>query len=328
MKSKIFAFLLVAITLAVVLLAVSGNEESILICASSEQFRNDALQEQLNERFPEYNIVVMYLSTGKAAAKISAEGVDTEVDILVGLETGYLSKISDNLADVAHLSTIPYLEGLTPADNHNLWVTWERQAGAIIVNTEVLNKHGLDKPKSYADLLDPAYRSLIAMPDPATSGTGYFFYKNWVNCMGETKALEYVDLLYPNIKQFTESGSGPIKMLKQGEVAIGLALTFQAVDAINSGYPLEIIYPETGSPYSLTGSAMIREHHQKDGVSEVFAFIANEFLVYDKENFSPEPIYENQLITIENYPNDISYADMTGIQSIAEKERLLALWKY
>ena len=31
---------------------------------------------------------------------------------------------------------------------------------------------------------------------------------------------------------------------------------------------------------------------------------------------------------IENYPEDIEYADMTGIQEIQEKERLLGLWKY
>lgn len=328
MKRKFFAFLLAAVTFAAVFLAVSGNEESIVICASSEQFRNDALREQLSAQFPEYNIVVMYMSTGKAAAKIAAEGTDTEVDILVGLETSYLSKLSGSLSDISGISTIPYLDGLAPADNGNLWITWERQAGAIIVNTDVLSRRGLEAPRSYEDLLAPAYRGLIAMPDPTSSGTGYFFYKNWVNIMGQEQALAYVDALHGNIKQFTESGSGPIKLLKQGEAAIGLALTFQAVEEIGSGYPLQIIYPETGSPYSLTGSAIIDGRREKEGVEEVFAFIANEFLVYDKENFSPEPIYENQINRIDGYPTDIPYADMTGIQSITEKERLLALWKY
>ena len=127
--------------------------ESIVICASSEQYRNDIMQQQLSERFPQYNIVVMYMSTGKAAAKVYAEGPGTEVDILVGLETGYLNKLRDNLADISGLSSIPYLDGLTPADNGNLWTTWERQAGAIIVNREVLDKYGLEAPKTYEDLL-------------------------------------------------------------------------------------------------------------------------------------------------------------------------------
>ena len=319
---------LLAVTLAFTVLADYGNKESIVICASSEQFRNDALQEQLNQNFPDKNIIVMYMSTGKAAAKVFAEGQNTEIDILVGLETGYMNKISESLADMSGISRINYSEGLTPADNGNRWATWERQAGAIIVNTEILKKHNLEAPSSYEDLLQPEYKGLVAMPDPKSSGTGYFFYKNWVNIMGEEATLKYVDELHKNLKQFTESGSGPIKMLKQGEVAIGLALTFQAVSEINDGQPLEIIFPESGSPFSLTGTAMIKGHDKKESVLEVYDFIINDFLVYDKENFSPETIYENQVNTIKNYPQDIVYADMKGIQDDKAKERLLGIWKY
>lgn len=324
---KGLVFLLI-LTLVFAFLADTGNKESIVICSSAEQFRNDSMQEQLSEAFPQYNIIVMYMSTGKAAAKVYAEGTDTEIDILVGLETGYLNKIKSSLADISGISMIPYVDGLTPADNDNLWVTWERQAGAIIVNWDILDKYGLEAPKSYEDLLRPEYKGLIAMPDPKSSGTGYFFYKNWVNLWGEDAALDYVDALYSNLKQFTESGSGPIKMLKQGEVAIGLGLTFQAVTEINEGQPFAVIYPPEGSPYSLTGSAVIDGHQEKEGVAAVYAYIANQFLIYDKKNFSPEMIYEGQTITLPNYPESIPYADMAGIQDDQEKERLLSLWKY
>lgn len=320
--------LLLVITLLFTFLADYGGKESIVICASSEQYRNDALQEQLSRRFPEYNIIVMYMSTGKAAAKVYAEGTDTEIDMLVGLETGYLHKISQNLADISGRSRIPYVDGVAPADNDNLWVTWERQAGAIIVNTDILNKYGLEAPETYEDLLKPEYKGLIAMPDPKSSGTGYFFYKNWVNLWGDEGALAYVDKLYGNLKQFTESGSGPIKLLRQGEVAIGLALTFQAVSEINDGQPFRIIYPPEGSPYSLTGTAILGGHQDKEGIAQVYDYIIHDFLVYDKQHFSPEIIYRGQTIALTNYPEDIPYADMTGIQDDKEKERLLALWKY
>lgn len=326
MKKGLIALL--ALTLVFTLLAGFGSRESIVICASSEQYRNDSLQAQLNEKFPQYNIIVMYMSTGKAAAKVYAEGPDTEIDILVGLETGYLNKIKESLGDISGKSRIPYVEGLTPADNGNRWITWERQAGAIVVNREILEKHGLEAPKTYADLLKPEYQGLVAMPDPKSSGTGYFFYKNWVNLWGDEQALAYVDALYPNLKQFTESGSGPIKLLKQGEVAIGLALTFQAVTEINSGQPFEIIFPPEGSPYSLTGTAVLEGHLEKTGVAEVYDYIIHEGLLLDKENFSPEIICQGQTVSLPNYPGNILYADMTGIQDDREKERLLALWKY
>ena len=320
--------IILAVTLLFTFLAVSGGQESIVICTSMEQYRSDSLQEQLSKQFPQYNVIVMYMSTGKAAAKISAEGTKTEVDIVVGLETGYLNKIRDSLADLSGMKTVPYIDGLSLEDNDNLWVTWERQAGAIVVNRDILNKYGLEAPRTYEDLLKPEYKGLVAMPDPKSSGTGYFFYKHWVNLWGEEKTLEYVDKLYENLKQFTESGSGPIKMLKQGEAAIGLALTFQAVSEINEGQPFEVIFPPEGSPYSLTGTAIVDEHQNKEGVWEVYEYITNTFLTYDKEHYSPELIYEGQQNALPNYPERIPYADMSGIQDDVEKERLLSQWKY
>ena len=320
--------LLVVLTLGFAIAAQTGNQESIVICATTEQFRIDELQRQLDEKFPQYNVIVMYMSTGKAAAKIYAEGTNTEVDMMLAMESGYLSKLKNILADVSGTCDLPFTKGLTIADNDNLWVTWEMFAGSIIVNTNILEKHNLPMPTCYEDLLKPEYKGFVAMPDPKSSGTGYLFYKSWVNMWGEEATLEYVDKLYGNIKQFTESGSGPIKLLKQGEIAIGLGMTFQAVTESNDGQPFKVIIPETGSPYSLTGAAIVEGRQDKKGVKEVYDFIVNEFLVYDKEHFSPDTIYEGQKNLIPNYPENIQYADMTGIDDDKEKERLLAIWKY
>lgn len=326
MKKGIIVLLIV--TLVFTAMAYSESKESIVICTAAEQNRNDDLQQQLSEKFPQYNIIVMYMPTGKAATKIYTEGTNTEVDILLAVESGYMKKLEHVLADISGLSRIKYLEGIAPENYDNRWITWERFAGAIVVNTEILDKYGLEAPKTYEDLLKPEYKGLIAMPHPKSSGTGYFYFKNWVNIMGEEGALEYVDKLQKNLKQFTESGSGPIKMLTQGEIAVGLGMTFQAVTEINKGQPFEIIYPPTGSPYSLSGTGIIEGHQDKEGVKEVFEFLANEFIIDDKERYSPELIYEGQVNKIENYPQNIVYADMTGIENDKEKERLLSLWKY
>lgn len=320
--------LLLTITILSVCFASYGNQESIIICSSMDQLRNEELQNQLNKKFPDQNIIVTYMPTGKAAAKIFTEGEGTEIDIILAMESGYLSKLDDCLSDISGISRISYLPGLSAADNHNKWVTWEKFAGAIIVNDDVLKKYGLEAPKDYKDLLKPEYKGLIAMPDPKSSGTGYFFLKSWVNSMGEKAAFHYVDQLHQNLKQFTESGNGPTNMLKQGEIAIGLGMTFQAVQEINSGVPLRIIFPESGSPYSLSGTAMIRNREKDPQITMIYDFLVNDFLIYDKENFSPEAIYENQINKVPNYPKNIKYANMSGIQDSKEKERLLSLWKY
>lgn len=104
--------LLVILTIVLSGYTLRAAEDTIVICSSSEQFRNDYIQEALRAKFPQYNIVVMYMSTGKAAAKVAVEKGKTDIDILVGLETGYLSKIQDSLADISGLSRIDYLPDL------------------------------------------------------------------------------------------------------------------------------------------------------------------------------------------------------------------------
>lgn len=324
---KIFISLTL-ISVVLVLIMTTNDKETIIVYASTEQFRNDEMQVQLNNKFPNLKIRVMYTPTAKAAAKLSIEKENTDADIIVGLESSYLSKITGSLADISGLSKLDYLDDLKPELFNNKFIIWERQAGTFVVNREVLDKKGLEVPTSYDDLLKPEYKDLIAMPDPKSSGTGYFFYLNRVNELGEEKALEYFDKLYANVKQFTESGSGPIKLLNQGEVAVGLGLTFQSVNQINKGLPFEIIYPEQGSPYSLTGTALVTGRENDENILDVFDFLINDFILYDKENFSPEQIFSSQKNIIPNYPQNIQYADMTGIDSIAEKERLLELWKY
>lgn len=313
---------------ALLLFSMQGDQDTIIIYSSMEQFRGEELQKQVNEKFPDLHVMVMYVSTAKSAAKIHVEKEQSDADIILALESSYLEKVKDQLVDISGYSKLNYLEGLTPADHDNRYVTWERQAGSFIINTDVLKKNNLPVPKTYEDLLDSKYYNLIAMPDPKSSGTGYFFYKSLVNTMGEEKALAYIDKLENNVKQFTESGSGPIKLLIQGEIGIGLGLTFQAVNQVNEGSPFEIINPPSGSPYSLTGAALMKQSAEDEDVLRVFDFIINDFLLYDKEHFSPEQILKEQVNTIENYPQNITYADMQGIDKIEEKERLLTLWKY
>lgn len=324
---KIFV-ILCAIT-AYLLFDISFETENMIIIYSSlEQYRGDELQKQLNQRFPEENILVMYLSTAKSAAKISTEQTQSDCDIVVGLEGAYMEKIKDHLASVENVKVQDYVEGMKPSDFDNRYVAWERQAGSIVMNHAIMEKYQLEPVRTYADLLDEQYRGFISMPDPNTSGTGYLFYKNLVNEMGEEKALAYFDELAKNVKMFTESGSGPIKSLIQGESAIGLCLTFQAVEQRNEGQPFTIITPEYGSPYSLTGAGLLKGREEDEVILEVFDYIVNDFFQYDKMYFSPEILIENQKCKMENYPQNIKYGNMDGINDIEEKERLLELWKY
>lgn len=307
----------------------NSNDNSVVIYTSAEDYRVEYMQQRFAEEFPDYDITVEYMSTGDHAAKLLAEGTDTACDISYDLEYGYMKQLSEkgefcDLKDMYDFSIYKNdaLEG-------TYYIPEYRNGGSIILNTEVLKEKGLDEPESYNDLLDSKYKGLISMPNPKSSGTGYMFYKNLVNVMGEKEALQYFDKLTKNILQYTESGSGPVNALVQKEAAIGLGMTGQAVTQINDNGAdfLKIKYFKEGSPYSMYGQGIIEGKQNKKAVKDVFDFLINTYSYENCEKFFPEPIFKNKTFDVPNFPKNIKYGDMHN-DTIEEKERLLDLWKY
>jgi len=305
--------------------AESQDDNHVLIYSSAEEYRNEYFLKRLTEQFPEYEIVIEYMPSGNQAAKIQAEGTDSECDILYDIDYGYISLLEPFLADLSAFDQTMFMEDARSANYKYLPET--RNGGAIIVNLDVLAEKGLDLPTNYEDLLDPKWNGLISMPNPTSSGTGYMFLKSLVNAWGEEEAFSYFNGLADNILQFTSSGSGPVNALIQGEAAVGLGMTAQAVTAINEGANLQILFFEEGSPSSLYGYGIIEGKQNRKCVMDVFTFFYTTLVDEDKANFYPEQIYLDKTFEIENYPTSIPYADMSN-NTTEEKMRLLEKWKY
>ena len=321
MKKIFLTVLLLIVTLTV---TGCGKKNDVVIYSSQEEERDQALKEQLKEKFPDINVVVQHIGTGNSAAKIKNEGEKVEADIVIDLETAHVVDIQDNFADISYFDDSIYLDGVNTS---NKYLTWVKYTLNLIIDNKYFKEHNLSIPKTYEDLLKPEYKNLIAMPDPKTSGTGYGFFLNTVNIMGEDKAIEYFKKLKDNMREFTTSGSGPTNLLKQGEIAIAMGMTAQGVKAINDGYDFSIIELNTGSPYNTTSCGIIKGHENNDHVKEVFEFVVNEFGRYDKENFMPDIILKDQHNKVANYPENLKNADMTGIDSIQTKEKLTKRWE-
>lgn len=326
MKKKLLATVAILAMGLTTLTGCGASENSVIIYTSVEDYVVEDLNKRLDEEFPDYDITIEYMSTGNHAAKLLAEGKNTECDISYDLEYGYLAQLAakDILADLSDYDMSVFCDDTVESDDYMIHL---RNSGAIIVNTEVLKEKGLSEPTSYEDLLKPEYKDLISMPNPKSSGTGYMFLKSLVNAWGEDEAFEYFDKLAENILQYTSSGSGPVNALVQKEAAIGLGMTAQAVVKINEGEPLKILFFEEGAPFSLYGQAMIAGKEDKECVKEVFDFLVDTYSYEYNEKFFPEQIFKDTVYDVENYPTNITYSDMSN-NTNDEKNRLLDKWKY
>ena len=74
--------------------------------------------------------------------------------------------------------------------------------------------------------------------------------------------------------------------------------------------------------------SIIKGRENDENVIKIFNFLNEEFAYYDKALYSPGKILKNQEIKIQNYPQNIKSADMSGITDEEQKQRLLSRWKY
>jgi len=326
MKKTILLALLLVL-LVIMNSCKKADNNNVIIYTSTEDFRTEHMQKLLKEKFPNYNITVQVLSTGNHAAKLKAEGTQTEADIILNLETGYMEGLQDILADLSGFNLSEFLPEMVPPSKR--FIPWDKSSGAIVINRPKLEAAGLPIPANYQDLLKPIYKGLISMPNPKSSGTGYMFLVSLINAWGEDAAFKYFDGLAENILQFTTSGSGPVNALIQGEVAIGLGMTLTAVNAINTrNLPLELHFFAEGAPNITTSFGIIKGKETRPVVKEVFEFAMTRLVKDDNQLFCPEPIMKNTVNTIPNYPKNIPYAKMDGVYDLVLKEKILAKWKF
>lgn len=320
------AVVIATLCLALPLASCSAeNENTVVIYSCGEGELNEYMLEQMHKDLPEYDIRLHYVSTGNCAARLQTEGSDSEADIVLALEGGYMRQVQDAFAPLDYDLSVFEPDLL---DGSGTYLPFRRESACIAVNAQELESRGLDVPASYDDLLKPEYKGLICMPNPKSSGTGYNFLKSVINERGEKEAFAYFDALAENVYQFTSSGSGPVNALVQGEALIGLGLTYQAVSEINKGVPIEIVYFDEGLPWTMNGVAVIDGKQDKPGVQAVMDWMYEKGIMLDKQKFAPDAVFVDQDTKVENYPENPVYADMTGLFDVAEKQRLLKAWKY
>lgn len=190
----------------------------------------------------------MSIPTGEALTRAIAEKDAPKADIFLGgpadvhealkskgVSEKYVSKtakdIPDQYKDKDGFWTGMYVGPLAIGLNKDRW------------EKEFKNK-GLKKPETYEDLLNPAYKGEIIMPDPATSGTAYAFVSTLAQSMGEDKAFDYLQKLKGNVAQFTSSGFAPVQKVGAGEYLLCVNFIEDQLLVKKSGFPVESIIPK------------------------------------------------------------------------------------
>ncbi|WP_368654102.1 extracellular solute-binding protein [Ornithinibacillus sp. 4-3] len=268
----------------------SGDQVVLLTNADEEAV--NAWKETLDEAGYEGKYIIQSLATSELGGKLMAEGKTIQAD-LITMSTYFLQSAQDKHEMFADLS----FETKAIEEHPSYYLPILGNTGAIFVNTEVMKANNLPVPASIKDLTDPVYEGFVSIPNITDSSTAWLMVQAVIDAYGEEEGQEVLEKLVKNVGPHLESsGSGPIKKVQSGEVALGFGLRHQAVIAQESGAPIEFIDPVEGN-FSLTEAVAVV--NKESGHNELAMEMA-EVLMNDSRakmiDFYPVALYEGESV--------------------------------
>lgn len=244
----------------------SDKNKSLNIYTALEEEQVNEYLESFKLEHPEIDVNIIMDSNGVISAKLISEKDNPQADIVWGVS-------AINMIDLQNKGLLkPYATKNVEEVNKKFiddqtipsWIGLTVTETAVIVNYKELERLNLPIPTSYADLIKDEYKGLITMPNPASSGTGYFTVSGLLQLMGEEKGFEYMSALDKNIGMYTHSGSKPAKLAASGEYPIGISFGYRGVTQVNNGDLVKVIFPTEGLGWDLESIALIDKKNIKE----------------------------------------------------------------
>ncbi|MEM6430302.1 MAG: ABC transporter substrate-binding protein [Deinococcota bacterium] len=209
------------------------------------------------------------LSSSEGLARLRAEAENPTFDVWFG-GTGdpHLVAFNDGVTEFYRPSTWEDLVPTLTAAVGETYIPLYTGAIGFVVNEALLESEGIPVPQCWADLTDPAYKDLLAMPNPNTSGTAYTIMATLIQIFGEDEAFDMLAAIHQNIAQYTRSGGAVGQLAGRGDVGVAIQFLHDGVKFAKQGYPLSNIAPCEGTGFEIGGLSLVANApHRDDAVA-------------------------------------------------------------
>ena len=300
-RNRFFPFALLA---AFALSSAAPAKTKLVVYSTLEQEYIEGFRKAFEAEHPDIEIEFLRDSTGVITARLQAEKARPQADAAWGLAvTSMLILDRDGILEPYKPATFDQLKPLfrdpkTPP----VWFGMEAWAAAVCWNTIEAGKRGLKPPRVWADLLDPALRGLITMPNPNSSGTGYFHVAGWIQMMGEEKAWAFMDALHANVASYVHSGTKPCRDAGTGEFPVGIAYELIGAQLKTRNAPIDVLVMRDGSGWDMDAFAIIRGTEQLDAARKLADWAASRRANEMYAAFATQVAWPGIENRMENYP--------------------------
>ena len=242
------------------LIAAAKAEGEVTVYGSCEEEYLAAACQHFQEL---YGIKVNYqrLSTGEVQAKIEEENGNPSADVWFGGTTDpYNVLAKEDLLEPYAAQNASHLISDMYKDAEGKWYGIYKGILGFMVNTDELERLGLEAPADWADLLKPEYKGLIWLSNYNTAGTAKLVVNTMIQKYGHDEGIQYLVDLDKNIQVYTKSGSGPSKNVGIGECVIGIGFLHDGITQIvdNQYGNIALVIPSSGTSFEVGATAMFK----------------------------------------------------------------------
>jgi len=233
--------------------AALAQKTQLLVYTALETDQLKAYEQGFYKEVPDVEIRWVRDSTGVITAKLLAEKANPQADAVMGVAASSLALLDRNgmLEPYAPINLDSIMAKYRDAKNPPAWFGMDVWGATVCFNTVEAKKRNIPKPETWKDLTKPVYKGQVVMPNPASSGTGFFDVTAWLTLWGEKGGWEYMDRLHENIAQYTHSGSKPCNQAAQGEFVVGISFEYRANTNKAKGAPIDLVFPKEGLGWDL-----------------------------------------------------------------------------
>lgn len=212
---------------------------------------------------------MVFLSSGPALSRIEAEKNNPQADVWFGAPSE--NHILAHERDLTQAYGSANADGLKDQfkDADGFWHAIYTNPLAFGVRTDILKERDAPEPTSWADLTNPAYKGLIQMPSPQSSGTAYAVILTLREIMGEDAAYDFMKKLNPNIQTYTQSGTAPSGALGVGETPIAIQFTPGFLKLKDEGFPVNVVFPSEGVGYEVAAMSILNGAQNLDDAKKL-----------------------------------------------------------
>lgn len=235
----------------------AAQKVQLTVYTALETDQLKAYQTAFNQVNPDIEIKWVRDSTGVVTAKLLAEKANPQADVVWGVAASSLALLDRNgmLEPYAPLNLDAIMPQYRDKKSPPAWWGMDVFGAVVCFNTVEAKKKNLPIPTTWKDLTKPEYKGQVVMPNPASSGTGYFDVIAWLQLWGDDGGKgggwKYMDALHENIGQYTHSGSKPCNMAAAGEYVAGISFEYRGHTNKAKGAPIELVFPKEGLGWDL-----------------------------------------------------------------------------